>query len=39
MGGCSLMLKWLGHEADRLSLSSVEVKKKWSCTIQAPHMP
>jgi len=36
MGGCSLMLKWLGHEADRLSLSSVEVKNEWSCTIQSP---
>ena len=34
----SLRLKWLGHEADHLAPSSVEVKNEWSYN-SIPHMP
>jgi len=36
-GVFSLTVKWLGHEADHLPLSSAEIKNAWRYT-STPHM-
>jgi len=34
-----MAVKWLGHEADHLLQSSIEVGSEWSCTSFALYMP